>query len=181
MPAFDLQTYTDLIVLVDGAATANEKGARFEDLSQYLLSTLAGIEIVERDVNMGAEEIDLILWNAQIEEVLRPWDGVIPVECKNWTSPVGAPHLDSFIAKLRRRSLKTGILIAANGVTGSYANGSAALPGGAIEIIRAALQEGIRVITITMDDLRGIASADDLRRLIKRRYCGLFVHKVLSA
>lgn len=176
MPPFDAQSYADLIALVDAAGTAHEKGSRFEDLGAYVLGTLDGIEVVERDVNMEAEEIDLILWNAQIEEILRPWENVIPVECKNWSGAVGAPQLDSFIAKLRRRSLKTGIFIAANGVTGNYANGV----GGAVTIIQAALQEGIRVITITLNDLRKITCTDDLRHLIKRRYCGLFVHRVLN-
>lgn len=180
MPPLDAQAYATLIAQVDAAATAHEKGARFEDLGAYVLGTLEGVEIVERDVNMEAEEIDLILWNAQIEEILRPWENVIPVECKNWSAAVGAAQLDSFIAKLRRRALKTGIFIAANGVTGNYVNGSAALPGGAVEIVRAALQEGIRVITITLGDLRNITCTDDLRHLIKRRYCGLYVHKILS-
>jgi len=174
---FDSQRYAELLANVDAATSAHEKGETFEDLAEYLLATLNGVEIVDRDFNTGAEEIDLVVWNAQTEEVLRPWEGVIPVECKNWSTSVGAPQLDSFIGKLRRRSLKTGMLIAANGVTGDYVNGSRGSHG-AVEIIRSALQEGIRVITITIDDLRAIESTDDLRTLIKRRYCGLFVHKV---
>jgi hypothetical protein len=74
---------------------------------------------------------------------------------------------------------KAGMLIAANGVTGGYVNGSVAEPNGAVGIIKSALQEGIRVITITRDDLQVIQCTDDLRALIKRRYCGLYVHKVL--
>jgi hypothetical protein len=173
---FDLVIYQQLLTQVDAAVTAHQKGVAFESLADYLLGTLNGVEVAGRDVDMAAEEIDLVLWNAQIEEVLRPWDGVILVECKNWSAAVGAPQLDSFIGKMRRRALKTGIFIAANGVTGQYASG--VNPGGALELIRAALQEGIRVITITMDDLRAISSCDELRTLIKRRYCGLFVHKV---
>lgn len=178
MPAFDLVAYSAFLEQVDGAITAHEKGVALESLSEYLLSTLDGVEVVQRNANMAAEEIDLVVWNAQVDEILRPWDSVIIVECKNWSAPVGAPQLDSFIGKIRRRALKTGILIAANGVTGDYANGSAANPVGAVEIIRAALQDGIRVITITLDDLRVIATSDDLRRLIKHRYCGLFIHKL---
>ena len=44
----------------------------------------------------------------------------------------------------------------------SLISGSATEPGGAVELIRSALQEGIRVITITMDDLRVVGSTDDL-------------------
>jgi hypothetical protein len=179
MTTFDKAVYDELLGKVDAAVTAHDKGETFEDVAEYVLGTLNGVEVMGRDADMAAEEIDLLLWNAQVEEVLRPWDGTILVECKNWTAKVAAPQLDSFISKIRRRSLKTGMLVAANGVTGGYANGSASEPGGAVELIRSALQEGIRVITITMGDLRVIGCTDDLRTLIKRRYCGLYVHRVL--
>jgi hypothetical protein len=174
---FDLPTYQQLIASVDAATTNQEKGSRFETLCEYLFGCLDGVRVQGRDVRMTSEEIDLVLWNAQIEEVLKPWEFVILVECKNWSQALGAPILDSFIAKLRRRALKTGILIAANGVTGGFINGDGD-DVGAVGIIRGALQEGIRVITITMDDLRQISSADELRDLIRKRYCGIFVHKV---
>jgi Restriction endonuclease len=54
---------------------------------------------------------------------------VILVECKNWNAPVGAPALDNFIGKLRRRNLRTGIFIAANGVTGHFIDGDGNDPG----------------------------------------------------
>ena len=106
MPIFDKAAYDAMLWMVDGAATANEKGETFENVTQYVLSTLNGVEVMGRDVDMPSEEIDLLLWNAQVEEVLRPWDGTILVECKNWTAKVAAPQLDSFISKMRRRSLK---------------------------------------------------------------------------
>jgi Restriction endonuclease len=175
---FNLTQLGSLISLVDTATTNQDKGARFETLAIYLFEHLEGVEITDHDIRMASEEIDLVLWNAQREEVLRPWEAVILVECKNWSGAVGAPALDNFIGKLRRRSLKTGIFIAANGVTGGFIKGDAREPG-AVGIIRSALQEGIRVIVLTMDDIRAFTSLDDIRKLIKMRYCGLFVHKVL--
>lgn len=163
---------------VDAAATAHDKGASFEALAIYLFEHLNGVEVTEHDIRMPSEEIDIVLWNAQLEEVLRPWEAVVLVECKNWSANVGAPALDNFIGKLRRRSLTTGIFIAATGVTGGFINGDGDEPG-AVGIVRSALQEGIRVIVITMNDIRAITCLDDIRRLIKTRYCGLYVHKVL--
>ncbi len=175
---FDHAQLAARIAAVDAAVTAHDKGATFESLAKYLFEHLEGVEVTEQDVLMQSEEIDLVLWNAQREEVLRPWEAVVLVECKNWSAAVGAPALDSFIAKVRRRSLKTGIFIAARGVTGQFLTGDGNEPG-AVGVIRSALQEGIRVIVITMDDIRAIATLDDIRQLIKRRYCGLFVHRVL--
>ena len=175
---FDHAEFIKLIGLVDSAATNQEKGARFEALAIYLFEHLDGVDVTDHDVRMASEEIDLVLWNAQREDILRPWEAVILVECKNWNATVGAAALDNFIGKLRRRNLRTGIFIAANGVTGHFIDGDGNDPG-ATGIIRSALQEGIRVIVLTMDDIRAIASLDDIRRLIKTRYCGLFVHRVL--
>ena len=172
---FDLPTYTSLLADVDSATTPNQKGDKFETLCEYLFTNLSGVSIEARDPLMSAEELDLVLWNAQIEEVLRPFDNTILVECKNWSTAVGAPALDSFISKVRRRNLKTGIFIAANGVTGDFLNNNRGT--GAIEIIKSALTEGIRVIIINRADLDVITDLDKLRTLIKKRYCGLFIHK----
>lgn len=175
---FDPATFARLIGDVDAALTASDKGARFETLASYLFEHLDGVEVTERDARMPSEEIDLVLWNAQMEQVLRPWDSIVLVECKNWSGRVGSQSLDSFIGKLRRRSLRNGIFISANGVTGGFLDGDGDEPG-AVGLLRSALQEGIRVIVMTMSDIRAISGLDDIRNLIKRRYCGLFVHKVL--
>jgi hypothetical protein len=172
---FDLVTYQALLASVDAAMTTTDKGDRFEELCNYLFENLSGVSIEGRDSVTASEEIDIVLWNAQLEEVLRPFDNTILVECKNWSVPVGAPAFDSFISKIRRRTLKTGIFIAANGVTGDFLNSNAG--NGAIDIIKSALAEGIRVIIINRNDLDSITTLDDFRNLIKKRYCGLFLHK----
>ena len=174
---FDLSNFAALIAAVDAALKPDEKGDALEALCRYIFECIQGVIVDHQDKLLGSEEIDLVLWNAKLEKVLEPWDPVILVECKNWSKHVGAPELDSFIAKLRRRALKTGIFIAACGVSGGFLKGSGN-EGGAIGIIRAALQEGMRVIVLTMDDLRNIASLDDILGLIRKRYTGLFVHKV---
>jgi hypothetical protein len=172
---FDLPTYQGLLADVDAAVTPAIKGDSFEALCAYLFTNLSGVSIEARDAVMASEEIDIVLWNAQTEEVLRPFDNTILIECKNWSAPVGAPAFDSFISKVRRRTLKTGIFIAANGVSGDFLNGNGG--NGAIDIIKSALGEGIRVIIINRADLESITSLDNLRILIKKRYCGLFIHK----
>jgi hypothetical protein len=174
---FDLADYHALIASVDSANTPHEKGNSLELLCKYFFESFNGIEVAEHDVRMDSEEIDLVLWNPKLDTVFEPWDAIILVECKNWSSVVGAPVLDNFISKLRRRSLKTGIFIAANGVTGGFIKGDGNEIGAA-GVIRSALQDGIKVIVIKMEDLRAVKSTDDTQNLIKRRYCGIFVHKV---
>jgi hypothetical protein len=69
---FDHAEFTKLIGLVDSAATNQEKGARFEALAIYLFEHLDGVDVTDHDVRMASEEIDLVLWNAQREDILRP-------------------------------------------------------------------------------------------------------------
>ena len=175
---FDPTELGRLIASVDAATTTTEKGTAFESLAEYAFIHLEGVEVRERDVLMPSEEIDIVLWNAQLEDVLRPWDPVILVECKNWSSPVGGSELSWFISKMRTRGLSNGIFIAANGVTGNFVRGDGT-GNGAAGIIAAALSEKIRVIVISLDDIRHLTSLDDMRELLKSRFCGLFVRKVL--
>jgi hypothetical protein len=172
---FDLTTYRGLLADVDASATSTQKGDRFEALCAYLFGELSGVSIEARDAVMASEEIDIVLWNAQTEDVLKSFDNVILIECKNWSAAVGAPSFDSFISKVRRRALKTGIFIAANGVTGDFLNGNNG--NGALDIIKSALIEGIRVIIINRMDLDAITNLDEFRTLIRKRYCGIFLHK----
>ena len=174
---FEASQLARLIALVDAAVDSTAKGLSFETLASYVFEHLDGVEIAKKNARMESEEIDIVLWNAQLEPVLRPWEAVILVECKNWSQSVGAQALDAFIGKLRRRSLKTGIFVAACGVTGQFVSGNGD-EAGATGLIRSALQEGIRVIVVTLGDIRAITSLDDIRELIKKRYCGLYVHKV---
>ena len=176
---FDLPSYQQLLAAVDAAVTNNDKGDRFEDLCEYLLEQLEGVIIEYRDVLMAAEELDFVLWNAQTDSFLKALDSTILVECKNWSQPAGAPSLFTFIGKMRLKSLKHGIFIAANGVTGDFLNGNGG--NGAVEIIKMALQEGIRVIVLNRADLDAITSIDQFTTLLRRRYSALFVHRLLQA
>ena len=174
---FDLNEHHRLVAEVDAAATNWQKGQWFEELACSVFASLDGVEVSERNARLPAEEIDIVLWNAKSDEVLVPWDHVILVECKNWSAKVDAQPLEAFIGKIRRRSLTTAIFVAANGVTGDFLDGSGASVG-ATRLIEAALQDGIRIVVLTLDDLRNVASVNDLRELIKNRFCGIYVSKV---
>lgn len=174
---FDLSEHTRLLAEVDAANTNHEKGQRFETLACSIFEALDGVEVSERNATLPAEEIDIVLWNTRNEEVLVPWDHVILVECKNWSKRVDAQPLEAFVGKVRRRSLTTAIFVAANGVTGDFADGNGSSVG-AKRIIEAALQDGIRVIVLTLDDLRNVTSVDDFRAVIRNRFCGIYVSKV---
>jgi hypothetical protein len=174
----DMPTLVGLIGALDAAASAHDKGVTLEALAAYLFGEIEGIEIRETNVNAPSEEVDLLLWNAKRDEVFVPWDSVIPVECKNWSAPVGASALDNFVAKIRLKHLSTGIFVAANGVTGDFVNGNDADRGAVYRLREHLTRDGIRVVVIRMDDIRAITAHQDLLDLIKDRYCKVYMHRV---
>jgi hypothetical protein len=173
---FKLRTYTKLLNAAKAADTPRTKGVALEKLCTYVFESLDGVEVHATNVRTPFEEIDLQVWNAGVEQVLRQWSDVFIVECKNWSTPAGAPEVESFIGKLRRRQVKNGVFIAANGVTGGF-------PGrgnkGAAKLIESALmQDGTRVLVFRMSDLEAIRSVEDLRTLLKKRLCLLYASKI---
>ena len=154
------------------ARSRKRKGETLEILTSYLLGSLEGIIIECCDQRTDCEEIDIVLWNNQTDNVLRIWDAIILVECKNWQSKVGASDVDLFISKLRRRKLQHGILVARNGVTGT-------LHKDAKEIITEALSKGIKIIVFTRDDLNKIDSIEACREIIRKKYCHLVIEKII--
>jgi predicted helicase len=124
---FSISEYKKLIDAMTTAQTNDEKGRSLEDLIQYLMERIPGIEIGVRDVRGDIEEIDFVLLNEQIDPFIKSWENVILVECKNWSKKVGASEVEWFIHKLRRRGLTNGILIAAEGITGDEQRAAGAL------------------------------------------------------
>ena len=175
---FDQVIFHQLIVDLDNAATAHLKGRSLELLAQYLFNSIEGIEVRETNVLTPSEEIDLLLWNAKTLTVFEPWDNIIPVECKNWSKPVGSSVIDNFAAKIRQKHLKTGIFIAANGVTGDFENGNNENKGAVYRLHEHLTRDGLRIVIIRMEDLRTLIDIDDFVELIKDRYCKVYMHKV---
>ena len=77
------------------------------------------------------------------------------VECKNWSTAVGAIHVREFASKLEHRACAFGILIAANGI--------------------ALAVKGISIIVITRAELEMWTDAVDIVELFKLKLCELTV------
>lgn len=98
-------------------ADPNVKGLVLEDAMTSLFASVPGLRVIETRVNTRDEEIDLVVAN----DVDRPlWvqlqSPLIFVECKNWTSTVGASQLRDFEVKVQNHPLaRFGILIAPGG------------------------------------------------------------------
>jgi len=165
-----------LLKVADAATTPVAKGRAFEDLACYLFESIPGISVYDRNVldYFESEEIDLALLNEQHPRGLKAFDAWFLIECKNWSKPVGSAEVATFISKLANRSLGFGILIAANGITGTVDDGDRAHAHIAI-----ALSRSIRLIVITRTEIESLMRIEDLVELIKRKLGQLFAGRTI--
>lgn len=150
----------------DAASVAKEKGAALEDAIVAAFA-LPGVEVIGRDVlNIaGSCEIDIVLYNDKDPAGLRPLPHFVLIESKNRSDPVDCSAVEVFLAKIRKRHLRFGILVAAQGVTGDPDRLTAAR-----DIIRQAfLSEEIMLIVMTRAELEALHSVEDTRRLVIKK------------
>lgn len=154
----------------DSAATNDAKGNVFEELVCYLFEKIPGIILPQRNIlnQSASEEIDLAFFNEQHPKGLKSFNAFLLIECKNWSSAIGSADVGAFISKLNNRGLDFGILIAANGVTGSPEDGKQAHHQATL-----ALSKKVQIIVITRAEIETLTSSDELVTLIKKKVCQL--------
>jgi hypothetical protein len=172
MANYSQNKFSEFIQQSNGARTSVEKGKALEDFICYVFEKVPGITVSKRNqLNTSlTEEIDIAFWNDQKPNGFRFLHHIILVECKNWSNPVGTDEVSFFIQKVQHRRLPYGILIAANGITGS-----------SIEVNRAhqqislALSSGHSIIVLTLEEIMELKTTNDLIQLFKEKLCELAV------
>lgn len=113
----------DILRQLPFAETANDKGKALEDLMVEVFSSHPGLKILERRLNTGDEELDLVIKNGVRDAF---WEAFVSpmmfVECKNWSSPVGASEFRDFAMKVENHApaCRIGVFVAANGFTSQF-------------------------------------------------------------
>lgn len=149
----------------DGTATHAVRGRNYENLLDYLMSSIPGCEVARNVLNhYGTEEADLSVSNMRLREGLPLLPEYFLVECKNWSTPVDSTTLGYFVNVVADRGCKLGVLAAAKGITGHAEHRSRAYAIGSSALVR-----GIRILVITTDDLRTLAGPTDLVKLLHKR------------
>jgi Restriction endonuclease len=172
---WNLRRHRSLIRSCLTATTSADKGKALEDFLEYMFGEFGGVTVQHRDLRAPAQELDLVLYNDQLEQFFKSASAEIIVEAKNWATPVGAPEVNWFLDKMRQRGVTHGFLVAANGVTGQTLDRG----DGAIDALYQVLQYGMRPVVLTLDDLSAIRSQAELLVLFKRRSCALFAKRLL--
>ncbi|MCI0461055.1 MAG: restriction endonuclease [Gemmataceae bacterium] len=170
MPAYSQAKIKQFLKAADTATTNPVKGKAFEDLICYLFEKIPGVILPQRDVRntFASEEIDVAFYNEQDPKGLKAFNPFLLIECKNWSATVGSAEVGSFISKIRNRGLDFGILVAAQGITGSAADGKQAHHQATL-----ALKDKIQIVVLTRLDLQALKTTEELVTLIKTKVCQL--------
>ena len=94
---FDYGEFRNKIEDIEKAETNDQKKKTLENFADYLISMIQGWETRHKDINLEAEEIDLVVQNKLNS---RKWGDPILIECKNWSNPVGADQITIFLDKI---------------------------------------------------------------------------------
>jgi Restriction endonuclease len=167
------QRIVSLFAEGDAAATSHDKGRKLEELIMYAFGRVPGVKFYKSNVlnNPGSEEVDVAFFNSKQKAGLPFLEFLLLVECKNWSTPVGAVHVREFATKLEHRACAYGVLIAANGITGDPAQRTAAH-----DAVRMALAtKGISIIVITRAEIEAWGNTSDIIELVKTKLCELTV------
>lgn len=177
MPRYSQRRVTAMLRAVDEAATADAKGARLEELVDYLFSTIRGVSLLERNVldQPRAHELDVAFWNDQPLSEVAFLDAVILVECKATQDPVGAAAVGWFVRKLQDRGAHHGVLVALSGITGAGDQNSAAHN----EVLTALVRDKIKVLLLDRDEITGLRSTAEMADLLKRKILSLTLRRAV--
>lgn len=87
---------------------------------RYAFEQIPGVNCSMQDERgvFETEEVDLLFANVGHEDGLAYFDPELLVEAKNWSKKVDAVEINWFATKMRRRNRTTGVLVAAQGITG---------------------------------------------------------------
>lgn len=154
------------------ASTTTEQGRALEELVCYLFGKVPGIGIYRRNVlnAFGTEEIDIAFWNDKSRKGLYFLPNILLVECKNWSVPVGSQQVGYFSQELQNRGRDHGILVAANGITGSPQQLTQAH-----SLLAASLSRGLHILILTGAELGALYKTEELVGLLKGKLCELAV------
>lgn len=147
---------------------SNLKGKLLEEVVKEIIELVPGLSVLDgARIDTGIEEIDLEVRNHNREYVWADFEGMIFVECKNWSKAVGSDEIDHFKATMGRHQIHAGILVAVNGTTGSGLDAAS----GAIKMY---LQEGFKIIIVDGEDLEDIFKCVDVSDKIEEKYRKLY-------
>lgn len=144
-----------------------EKGSLLEKVVKEIIELVPGLKVTGNKVNNSREEIDLEVRNQEKKGVWSEFDGMIFIECKNWSDPVDVPEIRSFEVKLENHGLHAGILVAVNGITGKGLDGARGE-------IKAALSKNRKIVVLDGNDIEEIFQCADVSDKVDDKFSDMY-------
>jgi hypothetical protein len=146
-------------------------GKDLETLAGYLLGCIPGFEVT-MNVVTGESQVDALIRNRGPRYDFREDLGTyFPVECKDWSKPVGSKEVGWFVNKLLTQECKAGILFSSRGITGeSAATTEDNVRHAALTLLKAYQRAGRIVIVLSEQDFQAASRGDNLIRLLQKAY-----------
>jgi hypothetical protein len=159
-----------LLSRATNATDSATKGRLLEELAERLVATVDGFDIVKRDARSSAEEIDLLVRNEADTAFLRSLGTPLIVECKNWSSPVGAPEITVLAGKMAALSpdVRTAVLVAPKGVTGDQLHDAQLRR-------REHRQSGRYIMVVDGNDLARLAAGRSFAKILEEKHDELYL------
>jgi hypothetical protein len=145
----------------------NEKGKLLERFISDLIKLVPELKVVGVRVDDGVQEVDLVIRNLNKKGVWSDLEGVIFVECKNWSDPAGAAEIRNFHGKLMSKCIKCGLFVSIHGITGEGLQG-------ATEQLQRCLQAGYKIIILEGKDIEDMLNCKDVSAKIDEKYIKLY-------
>jgi len=151
--------------------TGPVNGKDLEALAGYLLGCIPGFEVT-MNVETRDSEVDALIRNSGPRYDFREDLGTyFPVECKDWSKPVGSQEVGWFVNKLLTQECKAGILFSSRGITGEgTTTGGEDLRYAALTLLKAYQRAGRIVIVLSEEDFRAASQGNNLIRLLQKSY-----------
>ena len=147
------QALLDTWQRVQHESDRNLKGRALEDLVKLLFRATPGFDRVSTNLRNEVEEIDIVIENRSDAPAWKQ-DGssYLLGECKNWSTPCGAPELRNFLGKLTNKfgRARTGFFIAPGGFAKTFA-----------ELRMQDAKGSLLIVPVDAEDLARWIEADD--------------------
>lgn len=148
------------------AKTNQEKKKSFEELAEFLLSSITALKLREKNLITSTSEIDLVFENGYLSSktIFDDFGRFILVECKNWSKPVGVGEVRNFFTVMDHTRAKLGIYFSKNGITGREDSFDA------LGVIKNEYSKNGRfLIIISQEDIQRLLLGDDFYQMIDQK------------
>lgn len=150
------------IAAIDALPDTDSQGKAFEELAEFLFTSIGCPNERNLISPMNSEQIDLAACHMG---VLNPLPNFFLVECKYWAKPLTSAAVGYFINTCASRQVSLGVIMSKEGLTGNVTDATYAH-----SLAYGASPRGVHIIVLTQKHLTDLHANQDLINLMRRAW-----------